>query len=444
MRNGYARKSAMIGVAAALALLGLACSSAKSPATGNGFGGAGGGTGGTLASGGAGGGASGGSNGSGGTTVGGGGTAGGASGGGSSIGAGGRTGTGGSSAGGSASGGSVSVGGSSGSAGGRTGAGGSSAGGSASGGTVIVGGSSGGAGGSATGGKGGNATAGSAAGGNPTGGSATGGHTTGGTGGTAASGKGGSATGGHTTGGTGGNANGGTGGSDPFVLAWQDDFNTLDTSAWQLQNFTYDGNEAQFTPQNASVANGLLTISLTPAPSGSAKPYLGVEMRSTKTLTYGKVSASMRFAHGSGVVSGLVLFYTPFPNCNWNEIDIEHLGDSSNTSQLNCQVYLGTPAPNCTTSVAPTQDPLVVNLGTNAETAFHQYDIEWTPAGVSFYIDGTLLRTWTANIALMNLPQTILLTIWASSSASWAGALTSSSAPTSADVDWIKVYTWNG
>ena len=423
MRNGYARKSAMIGVAAALALLGLACSSAKSPATGNGFGGAGGGTGGTLASGGAGGGASGGSNGSGGTTVGGGGTAGGASGGGSSIGAGGRTGTGGSSAGGSASGGSVSVGGSSGSAGGRTGAGGSSAGGSASGGTVIVGGSSGGAGGSATGGKGGNATAGSAAGGNPTGGSATGGH---------------------TTGGTGGNANGGTGGSDPFVLAWQDDFNTLDTSAWQLQNFTYDGNEAQFTPQNASVANGLLTISLTPAPSGSAKPYLGVEMRSTKTLTYGKVSASMRFAHGSGVVSGLVLFYTPFPNCNWNEIDIEHLGDSSNTSQLNCQVYLGTPAPNCTTSVAPTQDPLVVNLGTNAETAFHQYDIEWTPAGVSFYIDGTLLRTWTANIALMNLPQTILLTIWASSSASWAGALTSSSAPTSADVDWIKVYTWNG
>ena len=427
----------MVGIAAAFALLGLACSSTKSPAAGNGSGGSSGGAGGTPASRGAAGGASGGSNVSGGTAVGGGGTAGSASGGDSSIGAGGRNGTGGSSAGGSASGGSVSVGGSSGSAGG-----------------------------SATGGKGGSATGGSAAGGNPTGGSANGGSSSLGTGGSATGGKGGSATGGNTTGGnasggnatggraaggtgggdtggTGGNANGGTGGSDPFVLAWQDDFNTLDTSAWQLQNFTYDGNEAQFTPQNASVANGLLTISLTPAPSGSAKPYLGVEMRSTKTLTYGKVSASMRFASGSGVVSGLVLFYTPFPNCNWNEIDIEHLGDSSNTSQLNCQVYLGTPVPNCTTSVAPTQDPLVVNLGTNAETAFHQYDIEWTPAGVSFYIDGTLLRTWTANISLMNLPQTILLTIWASSSASWAGALTSSSAPTSAEVDWIKVYTWN-
>ena len=254
--------------------------------------------------------------------------------------------------------------------------------------------------------------------------------------------------GGQTTGGstggnaTGGAATGGTGGSDPFALAWQDDFDTLDTSLWQAQSFTWEGNQAQFTPQNVSVASGKLTIALTTAPSGSAKPYLGVELRSTKTLTYGKVSASMRFARGSGVVSGLVLFYTPYPNCDWNEIDIEHLGSSSNTSQLNCMIYTGTPATSCTTSVTPTQDPQVVNLGFDAESAFHQYDIEWTPAGVKFFIDGTLLRTWTANISRLKLPLNILLTIWASSSASWAGALDASSAPTSAEVDWIKVYGW--
>jgi len=228
----------------------------------------------------------------------------------------------------------------------------------------------------------------------------------------------------------------------PFVLSWEDDFNTLDLSAWQLQTFTYGGNLAQFSTQNAAVANGILTISLTPNPSDTAEPYLGVEMRSSRTITYGKVAASMRFAKGSGVVSGLVLFYTPYPNCNWNEIDIEHLGDSSNSSQLNCQVYVGTPVPNCTTSVTPTQDPLVTNLGVDAETGFHEYDIEWTPAGVSFFVDGTLLRTWTTYIDLMTLPQTILLTIWASSSAAWAGPLVASSAPTSAEVDWIKVYDW--
>jgi beta-glucanase (GH16 family) len=232
--------------------------------------------------------------------------------------------------------------------------------------------------------------------------------------------------------------------SDPFVLSWQDEFDTLDSSAWQLQTFTYDGNEAQFSAQNASVASGVLTLSLTAAASGSAKPYLGVEMRSAKTLHYGKISARMRFATGSGVVTGLVLFYTPYPNCDWNEIDIEHLGRSSNTSQLNAMVYLGTPMAGCATSVTPTQDPLVVNLGFNAETDFHLYDVEWTPAGVKYFADGALLRTWTANSARLQEPLTILLTLWASSSADWAGPLTPTSAPTSADVDWIKVYDYTG
>jgi endo-1,3-1,4-beta-glycanase ExoK len=233
-------------------------------------------------------------------------------------------------------------------------------------------------------------------------------------------------------------------GGDAFVLAWQDEFDTLDPSAWQLQTFTFGGNLAQFSTQNASVSNGILTMQLTPNPASTTEPYNGVEMRSTKTLTYGKVSARMRFATGSGVVSGLVLFYTPFPNCDWNEIDIEHLGDSPMTSQLNAQVFLGTPVSNCATSVSPTQDPQLVSLGANAETDFHQYDIEWTPAGVKYFIDGTLLRTWTTHIDLLKLPETILLTIWASSAASWAGPIVPTSAPTSADVDWIRVYDWNG
>ena len=247
--------------------------------------------------------------------------------------------------------------------------------------------------------------------------------------------------GGNATGGSSGSA---TDGPEPFTLAWQDDFDTLDLSAWQLQTFTFGGNLAQFSTQNAAVANGILTINLTPNPSSTAEPYNGVEMRSAKTLTYGKVSTRMRFATGSGVVSGLVLFYTPYPNCNWNEIDIEHLGDSATTSQLNAQVYLGTPVAGCTTSVSPTQDPQIVNLGVDAEADFHQYDIEWTPAGVKYFVDGMLLRTWTTHADLLNLPETILLTIWASSAASWAGPLTSTSAPTSADVDWIRVYSWNG
>lgn len=265
--------------------------------------------------------------------------------------------------------------------------------------------------------------------------------------GAGASGSDAGASGGPGAGGSGGALSAGAGqtgaGGSGFTLAWQDDFSSLDAAAWQLQTFSFDGNQAQFATENASVANGILTIALTLAPSGAAKPYLGVEMRSTKTLTYGKVSTRMRFAKGSGVVSGLVLFYTPYPNCDWNEIDIEHLGKSGTVSQLNAQVFSGAPSPACTTSVTPTQEPLLANLGFDAEADFHLYDIEWTPAAVRYFADGALLRTWNTHIDRLELPQNILLTIWASSAASWAGPLSESSAPTSADIDWIKVYDYS-
>jgi beta-glucanase (GH16 family) len=337
-------------------------------------------------------------------------------------------------------GGTVGVGGSTGSNGGASGSGGSV-------GSGGITGSSGGitpsGGATASGGSTGGISTGSGGGAGGRGGiTGSGGSATGGSTGTGGSATGGSATGGGT--GTGGSATGGTSGTDPFVLSWQDDFNTLNTATWQLQNFTYDGNQATFVPQNASVANGIFTMALTNAASGAAKPYLGVEARSAKTITYGKISARMRFAKGSGVVSGLVLFYTPFPNCDWNEIDIEHLGKSSTSSQLNAMVYTGTYNASCTTSVTPTQDPLVVSLGFDAEADFHQYDIEWTPAGVKYFADGVLLRNWTANISLLKRPMNILLTIWMSNAAAWAGAISTTSVPTSADIDWIKVYDWNG
>lgn len=44
-------------------------------------------------------------------------------------------------------------------------------------------------------------------------------------------------------------------------------------------------------------------------------------------------------------------------------------------------------------------------------------------------------------VARSTLP---LLTVWASNSASWAGPLDATTAPTSAEVDWIKVYGWKG
>lgn len=47
-----------------------------------------------------------------------------------------------------------------------------------------------------------------------------------------------------------------------FTPQWVDDFNTLNTSRWSRGNWTFEGNMADFTPNNAKVSNGYLMLIL--------------------------------------------------------------------------------------------------------------------------------------------------------------------------------------
>lgn len=228
-----------------------------------------------------------------------------------------------------------------------------------------------------------------------------------------------------------------------FQLAWEDNFDSFDSTRWQLMTHSWDSNLAQFSTTNTSFANGIASLALTAEPTDTVKPFRGVEMRSRATLTYGKVESRIRFAKGSGVVSSLVLIYTPWPADDWNELDIEFLGRYTDRAQLNVMVYTGPPTtPPVAQSVAPTQFPQLTPLDFDPSADFHTYAIEWTPAAARFTIDGVVKRTWSDMIDRLKLPQNILLTIWASSAAAWAGPIGSDTAPTTADYDWIKVYDW--
>lgn len=230
-----------------------------------------------------------------------------------------------------------------------------------------------------------------------------------------------------------------------FELLWQDEFDTFDASRWQLMTHTWDTNQAQFSTQNVTIENGVASLRLTAEPADSIKPFRGVEMRSIETLTYGKVEARVRLARGSGVVSSLVLIYTPWPADDWNELDIEYLGRYSDRVQFNAMVYLGPPtAPPVAQSVAPTQYPQLATIGFDPSADFHIYAMEWTAAEARFSIDGQILHRWNGEIARLQLPMNILLTIWASSAADWAGAIDSTTAPVAAQYDWLKVYRWRG
>ncbi len=250
---------------------------------------------------------------------------------------------------------------------------------------------------------------------------------------------------GATNGGSAGAAGSETAGT--FELLYRDDFETLDSARWQLMTHSWSGNAALFSSSAAQVADGMLTISLTPAPEGTmdsggvAKSFLGAEVRSVDTLTYGRVKARAKLAAGSAVVSSLVTIYTPWPADNWNELDIEYLGKTTSDVQFNSMVYLGPPTtPPVAQAVTPTDDPLIKPLGFDASADFHEYTIEWTPRSARFLVDDVLLREWDKHIDLMTLPQNVLLTIWASESPGWAGPITEDTGKAAAVYDWIELY----
>lgn len=235
-----------------------------------------------------------------------------------------------------------------------------------------------------------------------------------------------------------------------FTLLFRDDFDSLDTARWQLMTHSWDSNLALFSPDAVSVADGHLTISLLPSPegtndNGTPKPFLGAEVRSRDALTYGRVRARARLARGSAVISSLVTIYTPWPADNWNELDIECLGAEPHNVQFNAMVYTGPPTmPPVTTPVTPTMDPTQVDLGFDPSEDFHVYTIEWTPDAAYFLVDDELKHTWIKYIDLMNLPQNVLLTIWASNVAAWAGAVTEETGQATAVYDWVELYEYGG
>jgi hypothetical protein len=246
--------------------------------------------------------------------------------------------------------------------------------------------------------------------------------------------------------GTSGGATGVSSGAGAFSLLFRDDFETLDTKRWKLMTHSWEGNLAKFAAKSASVADGELSIALLEAPAGTVdggetKPYLGAEVRSVATLKYGRVRARAKFAQGSAVVSALVTIYTPWPADNWNELDIECLGKEPSSVQFNTMVYTGT-LPAASTPVSPTQQPHNYDLGFDSSADYHVYQIEWTPSGVVFSVDDKEAYTWNKRIGLMTLPQNVLLTIWASSSSSWAGAVDDTTLGAKAVYDWIELYEY--
>ncbi|HSC87597.1 MAG TPA: family 16 glycosylhydrolase [Polyangiaceae bacterium] len=232
-----------------------------------------------------------------------------------------------------------------------------------------------------------------------------------------------------------------------FTLLWHDGFDTLDSSRWQAGTHTFTENAAQFGAEQVSVAEGYLKLSLVPltTPSAENRQLGGAELRTLESFGHGRFETRARFASGSGVVSSIFTYYDHWADAslpeNWNEIDVEFLGKDNAGVQFN---VIHWNAQNQRTTHEKHH-----GTGFDPSAEFHDYAIEWLPDVVRFYVDEQLVHEQTDAIAqFLTLDQKLMMNVWAVMDTpaleAWAGKFESSSLPTAAYYDWVRVYSYDG
>lgn len=171
---------------------------------------------------------------------------------------------------------------------------------------------------------------------------------------------------------------------------------------------------------NSFVASGSPTydgdgVSFSVARSGDAP-----QLISTFYIMFGRVEITMKAAPGTGIVSSAVL-----QSDTLDEIDLEWLGVDSGQVQTN---YFGK-------GIVGSYNRGQFNPAPNNQADWHTYVIDWTKDRIVWLVDGTEIRTQTADTAEANqYPQTPMqfkFGAWAGGdpgnaqgTIDWAGGLT--------------------
>jgi endo-1,3-1,4-beta-glycanase ExoK len=184
-------------------------------------------------------------------------------------------------------------------------------------------------------------------------------------------------------------------------------------SDWVSDNYAAAGSNVTWTPNNASLSQGMLQLTLEQPTAGTSTC---AELQSKETFGYGTFEFVMRMSstsptpNGSGSVeSGSDSAAFLFINNSQTELDIEFCGNTPGNINLTNWDTL---------SAHQTTSPSVANLA----AGFHTYQLIWTPGQVQWTIDGVVVATHTADIP--STPAYIMLNFWGTNSANWGGMAT--------------------
>lgn len=165
-------------------------------------------------------------------------------------------------------------------------------------------------------------------------------------------------------------------------------FNTFDRGLWIRGE--HQLGRSDINPANATVAGGKLRLAM---PAGTTN---GAELRTRSTYGYGSYRARIQAADAPSSVTAMFLYAPPDYA---SEIDIEiYKTPSSGTARLS--TYSGG-------TLTHTHE---YELPFDPTRTLREYRIDYRPGTVSFFVDGSLIRTWRAGIPAK--PMYLYFNVW--------------------------------
>ncbi len=220
-------------------------------------------------------------------------------------------------------------------------------------------------------------------------------------------------------------------------VGFSDEFRELDSGTWTLRDDTFPSNLALFTPDNFAINTndvGQLTLR---EENVSVRQFTSASIASRQRYHYGRFVADLRPSNVPGVITGMFLHR----NAPRQEIDLEFLG--KDTTSLLVNVYYNPGVEGTKLEYGYRGAPTLIDLGFDAASEFHQYEIEWCSNYILWRVDGRLVykRDIWDPTPISHLPMQFNVNLWPSRSKRLAGRLATGDLPTQSYIRNIGVQS---
>ena len=184
-------------------------------------------------------------------------------------------------------------------------------------------------------------------------------------------------------------------------IVWSDEFNgtSIDASKWTFESGNNNGwgnNELEYytsSSQNAYVSNGLLHI-VAVQQSVHGYSFTSARMKTEglyNTPTYGRIQWRAALPAGVGMWPALWMMGSDYPSVPWptcGEIDVME-SNGGQPSWVQGSIHSGSSKTNLISFWKIYHYPVGDPFGTST-TNFHIYELDWTPASISWLVDGAV------------------------------------------------------